>query len=274
MNDNPLKQYFRRPSIYIKLPSGGQSYSTDVIDMPNGGEIPIYPMTAIDEITARTPDALFNGHAVAEIISSCVPCIKDPWQINNIDLDAIIMAIRVATSGEDMDIMSTCPKCNNEGKFGINLVKLLAEQKNIDYNKTLKVRDLEIKFKPLTYTDKNKTNLAQYEIQKMLVMLEDMDDPEEKKKLTSNAMKRLNDIMSETYTSTIEYIKTPETVVDNKEYIKEFLDNCDKNTSNAIKEFSTTLNEQNKLKPLHIRCTACSNEYEQPLVLNVTDFFV
>ena len=38
------------------------------IDMPENGELPVYPMTAIDEITVRTPDALFNGTAIAELI--------------------------------------------------------------------------------------------------------------------------------------------------------------------------------------------------------------
>ena len=79
MDNNPLKQYFRRPSVYMKLPSNGQGYPEGSLEMPENGELPVYPMTAIDEITARTPDALFNGTAVAELITSCVPNIKDPW---------------------------------------------------------------------------------------------------------------------------------------------------------------------------------------------------
>ena len=68
MSDNPLKQYFRRPAVYLKLPSGGLGYPEGTIDMPDTGELPVYPMTAIDEITSRTPDALFNGTAVVEVI--------------------------------------------------------------------------------------------------------------------------------------------------------------------------------------------------------------
>ena len=79
MSNNPLSQYFRQPSIYVKLPSGGQHYADGAIDMPANGELPVYPMTAIDEITYRTPDALFNGNAVTNVIKSCVPAIRDPW---------------------------------------------------------------------------------------------------------------------------------------------------------------------------------------------------
>jgi hypothetical protein len=87
--NNPLKQYFRRPSIYLKLPSGGVGYPLGSLNRTENGELPVYPMTAIDEITSKTPDALFNGSAVVEIIKSCVPDITDPWSIPSTDLDAI-----------------------------------------------------------------------------------------------------------------------------------------------------------------------------------------
>ena len=91
---NPLKQYFRRPAVYIKLPSNNKFYKDGVIENTSTGELPVYPMTAIDEITMKTPDALFNGVAMAELIKSCVPNIKDPWAINNIDFDAILIGIK------------------------------------------------------------------------------------------------------------------------------------------------------------------------------------
>jgi hypothetical protein len=90
---NPLSQYFRQPSIYIKLPSGGQFYPPGALDMPPNGELPILPMTAVDEITYRTPDALYNGVATVDVIRSCVPNIIDPWCIPVIDVDPLLIAI-------------------------------------------------------------------------------------------------------------------------------------------------------------------------------------
>lgn len=273
MNDNPLKQYFRRPSIYIKLPSDGKYYAPGVVNFPENKEIPVYPMTAIDEVTSRTPDAVFNGHAVADIIKSCVPCIIDPWKINSVDLDALIIAIRVASTGEEMDINSTCPSCQNEGKYGINLVALLNEQVTIDYDSTLKIRDLEVKFKPLTYSESNKNNINQYEIQKMITMLEGFEDEEEKKLQANSAVKQLNSIMHSVVTSTIQYIKTPESTVTEPDFIKEFLENCDRQTNVAIKDFSIDLRSKNQLKPVRLKCMNCQHEYQQQIVLNITDFF-
>ena len=105
MNEiNPLKQYFRRPGLYLKLPSGGSGYTPADLVLPENGELPVYPMTAIDEITAKTPDALYNGVAITEIIKSCVPNILDPWKITSVDLDAVLIAIRAATSGGEMEL--------------------------------------------------------------------------------------------------------------------------------------------------------------------------
>ena len=71
-SNNPLTQYFRQPAIYVKLPSNGNFYPESSIDLAVNGEYPVLPMTAIDEITYRTPDALFNGQAVVSVIQSCL----------------------------------------------------------------------------------------------------------------------------------------------------------------------------------------------------------
>ena len=89
---NPLKQFFRQPSIYLRLPSLGQYWDQSAIDMPPNKELPVYPMTAIDEITYRTPDALFNGQAVINVIQSCIPAIRDAWSTPGSDLNSILVA--------------------------------------------------------------------------------------------------------------------------------------------------------------------------------------
>ena len=67
---NPLAKHFRQPAIYIKLPSNGEYYDDAIVTIPENGELPVYPMTALDEISYRTADALFNGAAVANVIKT------------------------------------------------------------------------------------------------------------------------------------------------------------------------------------------------------------
>lgn len=272
MSDNPLKQYFRRPAIYITLPSGKNGYTADVVDSSNN-ELPVYPMTAIDEITSRTPDALYNGQAVVDIIKSCIPSIKNPWRVKSVDLDTIFIAIRIASSGETMDINCVCPKCSAESKFGVNLTQLLSQQKKINYDTPLVVRDLRIKFKPLTLEETNKNSLTQYEIQKMLAELSAMEEGPEKDKHTKSSLDHLSKLTAEIIVGTIEYIQTPEAIVTDRNHITEFMNNCDRQLNTNIRNHSVKLREDSMLPPLQFKCIQCQENYEQPLVLNITDFF-
>ena len=103
-NTNPLQKYYRQPAIYIKLPSAGRYYDANTYTPTETGEIPVLPMTAKDELSFKTPDALINGQATVDVIKSCVPNLLDPWKMVNYDTDTILLAIRIATYGETMDI--------------------------------------------------------------------------------------------------------------------------------------------------------------------------
>jgi hypothetical protein len=118
---NPLRAFFRQPAIYIRLPSDGQFWPPGSIDMPVNRELPILPMTAIDEITYRTPDALFNGAAIVSVVQSCIPSIKNAWQMPNCDLNTILTAIRIASYGAMMAVDTTCEKCSTENNFELDL---------------------------------------------------------------------------------------------------------------------------------------------------------
>lgn len=273
ISNNPLKQYFRRPAVYIKLPSEGKNYMPGVIDMPENGELPVFPMTAIDEITTKTPDALFNGTAVYELIKSCVPNIKDPWAILSTDLDAILIGMKAASSGTNMDLESQCPKCSDVSTYQINLVAILNQIKSPDYNKTLDIGELKVKFKPLTYKQMNSASLGQFEAQKIFNSINETASFEEKSIKNNQALKIVTELTMDILSKTIEYIETPGLRVDNIEFILDFLKNCDKNTYTAIRDYHAALKETSELKPMHITCPNCSNEYDQPFTLNASDFF-
>jgi hypothetical protein len=272
-DNNPLKQYFRRPAVYIRLPSGGKYYPAGVLEMPDNGEIPIYPMTAIDEITTKTPDALYNGTAMAELIKSCVPCIKDTWAVNSMDLDALLIGIRAAGGGNDMEIESTCPACNDYGKYGINLVAMLSQMKPGDYGSEFKINDLSIKFRPLNYKEMNEASIGQLEIQRTFIMLEQEENEEVRKEKSKDALKRVTALTIKLLTGAIEYIQTPTVRVDDKAFIQDFLNNCDKNMYVAIRDFNASLKSETEIKPLKISCVHCKHEYDQPFTLNTSDFF-
>jgi hypothetical protein len=271
--NNPLKQYFRRPGIYLKLPSGGIGYEPGVVEFPETGELPVYPMTAIDEITSKTPDALYNGTAVAEIIVSCVPAIKQPWKISSVDLDAILVAIKIATNGSEMEIETKCQECSEESKYGVNLSIVLNSFKPGDYESGLVLDQLKVKFRPLTYKSLSESSVKQFEIQKSIIVLNSMVDGPEKDKKSNELLKTITDSTIEILVDTIDCIIAPDTIVNDREFIMDFVKNTDKKSFDTIRDHSIALRESTQTKPLHITCTHCKHEYEQPFTLNVSDFF-
>jgi len=270
---NPLKQHFRRPALSLRLPSGGRHYPEGAIELPENGEVPVFPMTAIDEITSKTPDALYNGTAIVDIIKSCVPNIKNPWAVPSIDLDAILVAIKTASSGNELEIESTCPSCDNTGKYGINLSQLLGALKPENFDEQIPIGDLKFKFKPLTYADINNGNILQFEFQKEIARIMDIENSEEQNKLSSTALKSLNEANISILADSIECVILPDQIVIDKGFIIEYLKNCDKKSHELIRSHIMKLKESTKSKPLKVRCISCSHEYEQSLALNVTDFF-
>jgi hypothetical protein len=269
--NNPLKQYFRRPALYIKL--NNHLYDETAVQQTPTGEFPVYPMTAIDEITTRTPDAVLNGTAVVDIIKSCMPNILDPWKLIAEDIDTVLIAIRIASNGEKMELSSKCPSCKEEFNFDMNLISILNTRRKSNYDETLNIRELVFKFRPLTYIETNNNGLIQYELQKTMYMLDQMEDSDEKTKQQQDIVNKLKSQLNTIIASTIEYIQTPETRVYEKQFISEFLVNCEKNTSQTIQEHSIKIKSASELPPCRLKCINCSNEYEQAMVLNVTDFF-
>jgi len=275
-NANPLKRFFRQPAIYIKLPSGGQHWAPGSLEMPQNGELPVYPMTAMDEITYRTADALFNGSAVVNVVQSCVPAILNAWHIPSMDLDTILVGIRIASYGHEMQFDSDCPHCQHENTFGLDLRTVMDSIRSPDYTQTIQAGDLELYFRPLDYEQVNRNAMVQFEDQKLLEILPNADIPEEEKvqKLTA-AFLKLTEMTMSALSQSIAMIRAETEIVTDAEHIEEFVKNCDRDIFERIRDHIVALRDQSELKPLKIRCQnpECQKEYETPFTLDVANFF-
>jgi len=275
--NNPLRQFFRRPAVHVTLPSGGESYSIDDIDWPDENkELPVYPMTAIDEITTKTPDALFNGTAMVEIIKSCVPAIKNPWALLSTDLDTILISIKAAGGQETIDVESACQnaECGEEGTYGINLQLLLRSLQAGDYHIPLKMGELEIWFAPLDYRNMNEAGLEQFDIQAKYKDMTKIESTEDRIKMSQEALIDITKLTMSILARTIKKVVTPEGEVTDYDHIHDFIKNADTRTYESMRDFNTNLREKSTIKPLDITCAECGHEYKQPFTLNASDFFV
>ena len=131
---NPLEKYYRQPVIYITLPSKGKYYTKEAFEPTTTGELPVLPMTAKDEIEIKTPEAKNSGQASVNVVQSCIPNIKDAWELVNYDLDTVLLGIRIATYGETMNVSGTIPGVvpTEQVDHTLNLPQLLETLKNID----------------------------------------------------------------------------------------------------------------------------------------------
>jgi len=237
-------------------------------------ELPVLPMTAIDEITYRTPDALFNGQAVISVIQSCIPNIKNAWSAPGLDVNAILIAIRIASYGHNMGISTTCPKCQTEEQYEIDLRNMLDQIASPDYTQTITHGDLEIAFQPVSYKNQNDTNQMQFEEQRMIRAIPGSDLPDEEKIQKLNAaLKRITELTVDAMQFSIASIRTPQALVTESQFIQEFLNNCDRNLFSKIRDRVIELRVASDLKPIKITCTNCSNEYEQSMNLDQASFF-
>jgi hypothetical protein len=273
--DNPLAQFFRQPAIYIRLPSQGRTWPAGSVDIPANGEIPVYPMTAIDEITYRTPDALFNGEAVVSVITSCVPNIKNGWAVPITDLDAILVAIRIASYGHQMDIGTKCPSCQEEHDFALDLRTIIDKLKAADYSSGLTVGDLAVYFKPLSYREVTDNSQMQFEQQKTIQLLSAAEVTEKDKVTRLNEMmKKIVEITVRALAQSISEIRVGPTTVTDPIHIEEYLKNCERSVYDQIKDRALSLRADSELQPLHISCPSCQFKYDQEFTLDMARFFV
>ena len=226
IEQNPLRKYFRQPKVYITLPSKGIFYPSDAINIPDGDEFPVFAMTAKDELTMKTPDALLNGAATVEIIKSCIPAISNPWAMPSIDLDAVLIAIRIATYGETMEITTKVPNTGEDRIFNVDLRQLLNTLVTKDYQSNIEINDMQIKTRPLTYREFTDASLKTFEEQRIFSLVNDDEMPDaEKLSKFNKSFKKLTDLTVSTLSKSIASIAVGDTVVTNQTHIDDFIDN-------------------------------------------------
>jgi hypothetical protein len=283
VSDNPLTGFMRQPKIYIKLPSGGAFWPRGSISMPDNGDLAVYSMTAKDELTFKTPDALLNGQAVVDVIQSCVPAIKDAWKTPAMDMDMILIAIRLATYGEMMDVSHTVPNTTEDANHQIDLRILLDSLSSAGiWEDSVELADnLTCFVRPLTYKDVTQAGLRSFEAQRMIQQVTNDELGEDRKiEILNSTFDTIADINFDLVMRSIVAIQTEDTVVEEPEFIREFFQNSDKTMFERVQAHLTHLKTLNTIKPLTFEADAeqiaqgAPATYELPIRMDNADFFV
>ena len=280
--NNPLANYMRQPKVYITLPSRGDFWPKGSINMPETGEFPVYSMTARDELLFKTPDALMNGQAVVDVIQSCIPDIKNAWATPTIDLDTILIAIRLATYGEKMPFTHKIPVIDEEVTYEIDLRMLLDQQQSNYWIEQVVINpEFIICVKPLTYKHMTQTSIKSFETTRILNMVNDDSITDEKKlEMFNTSFNNLTKVTVELMAESVYKIITGDTEVTDARFISEFVNNADKDIFDQVQKHLSEIKKNNDLKPLVFtpseeqRVLGAPESYTVPINFNDSDFFV
>ena len=271
---NPLAQWYRQPKVYVKLPSKGRFYPKDALDFSETGDYPVYSMTAKDELLFKTPDALLNGQSTVEVIKSCFPAILNPWQMPSLDVDAALIAIRIATYGESMEVGTTCPHCTAENSYDIDLTKWLDRLNQFEYESQIDVDPLVIHVRPFTYLEMTKNSIKTLEHQKIFAIINDENISEEEKiERFGKTFVKLTELTVDLVATCVSKIDTPDGSSSDPEQIKEFIHNAPKEIFDCIAKHVTYLKEKIELPPQDVKCNACTKEFVMPVSMDQSNFF-
>ena len=279
---NPLAKHLRQPKIYIKLPSGGEYWPGKSLEKTENGEYPVYAMTAKDEITFKTPDALLNGQATVDVIQSCIPSIKDAWQMPSIDIDTILIAIRRASYGEKMAMTASVPKTDITKDFELNLQTLFDNYMSKEFVHTFQIDGFKVQIQPLNYKTITEGMIKAFEEQRIFAVIDDNTiQNQEKLKQFQTSFSRLTELNVQTLIKSVVAIQPDgsEEAVVNPVHIKEFIENTDAKVFNQIKDHIESQKKQFEQQPLSVEAdddeiaAGADKTYNVPIVFDQGNFF-
>jgi len=183
-----LQKYKRQPKLFVDLPSQGKWYDDTIIQDGRIESLAVFGMTAMDEILLKTPDALFSGEATAQVIKSCVPSILDPWRLVGYDIDFILIAIRIATYGENLPVQVECPSCNETSDADVNLQNLLGLFADYKIEQSFDMGALTFVIHPITYRQTTDFTIEAYKTERQLMQLDKLNLPPEERDKNINAL--------------------------------------------------------------------------------------
>lgn len=277
MENNPLKAYFRKPGIWVKLPSHGKYYKESVKDLNDMGEIPVYPMTAKDELLLKNADALLNGSALLQLVRSCVPSIVDPNSMPAIDLDAVLVAIRKCTYGEKMSV-SAKHDCEHakETEYDINLNAIIGTIKDIGEIPPVEFDNgIKVYVKPITVKNILDLNWIQFEQVRAVQMAEQQNlSAEQQSKIMQTGYEAISNAGIKVVAESIDTVLLPDgTAVTDPAMILEWVIDMPKGDYAELEKTIMTTNSKGVEKEIPLTCTECGGQFNSNLDMNPVTFF-
>jgi hypothetical protein len=274
---NLLIQAYRKPSLYVTLPSGGKYYDIKP-KLSVDGDLAVYAMTARDELITKTPDALFNGEATSAIIRSCCPDIANPDTVPVNDLLVILLAIRQATYGKDLNVDVKCPSCSELNMLAVDANRVLASAKQIKIDDCIVLKnEFKIGLKPYNLKDRTLLQIQQIKQKKMIESLISTEiDEDQRGDIFGRTFVELAELTIKLVANSITSVTLAESgeIVTDAETIDEWLQTITKVDYEMIKDLVEQLSKPAIDTNFKATCQTCGHNWSTDVDLDIANFFV
>jgi|TARA_B100000085_G_scaffold4655_1_gene4200 hypothetical protein len=274
-NESPLKKYARQPKIYVDLPSKGKFYKNGVLYEDTYSNLAVFSMTANDEILYKTPDALINGQATAKNIQSCVPSIQKPFELVTLDIDALLLSIRLSSYGKTMTIGKKCSKCSEDNQYDIDITRYIDYLNTLEFEDTLIYENFKFNIRPLTYqewTDLQKESVGYQRA--LAIQAPKITDEKEKEKFQDSILNSMAKMNIKSIFYSIQSIEVDGTIETDTKAIYEFVEGYDVEMFRAVKAHIDKQYNNWLLPEETVKCESCGAENKLRITVDQTDFFV
>ena len=277
---NPLMQFYRKPGAYVRLPSKGRFYK-NAPGFTDSGEIAVYPMTAKDELILKNPDALFNGEAIRQVLASVVPDIKDVNEIPAADVDMILVAMRMASYGDDLRISAAHGCEESRGKtqeVTVSLGSIISTLKDIpeDIGIVRLPAGLEVHMRPYNLAEQSRLLKAQFNSMRQMQSLENNTTAtiEEKTIRANKEYDALVELSQLLLTNCVEKVVLPDrSEVTDRAFIVDWMRNLDRATIKRLEDEVKRFQEFGIIREVAVKCDYCSKDYKSDMLFDPTSFF-
>jgi ribosomal protein S27E len=263
---NPLAKYTKIEELFVKLASNNvMKYKPEVLKSIKLG---VCARSARDEIMLNTPDALIGGDAIIKVIENCVPDIEEAGELYVNDVEQLLIAIKVASKEDHYEIQTKCPECGHEGAFHRDLKALLETMTYFENQPILELSNgLKVYFKPYTWNEYSDFGQRMFQEQKKSEYIDTLegDDDEAfqlKKKLFTEVFEGMTQLNFDMIVKSIEKIETPDgDVVEESEFVTEWVSSLPKNTLKQVREASDKIQEIGISHEMEVGCSECNHEW-------------
>lgn len=198
----------------------------------------------------------------------------------SIDLDAVLIAIRIATYGDSMDVNINVPNTSIKRDYSMDLRLALDDLMMGTFVETVDIGPMTVTLKPINYKEFTANAIKSFEEQRIInVVNDDKIDEQTKMAMFQQSFRKLTDITISMVADSVVSITVEGVVVTDPAHITEFISKSDKNFYSSIMSHVQKQRESFSIKPIKVMSTpedikmGAPASFEVPVTFDQSNFF-